>query len=95
VLDAVLADANDLRRRICTSASEKSMNTGVGARRRATHRKRGQERRVARLAAHSGQAQHPASAGWHPQDIGEHMRLMADILVLGFQTDTTRITTLN
>ncbi len=29
-----------------------------------------------------------------PQDIGEHMRLMADILVLGFQTDTTRITTL-
>ena len=29
-----------------------------------------------------------------PQDIGEHMRLMSDILVLGFQTDTTRITTL-
>ena len=29
-----------------------------------------------------------------PQDIGDHMRLMADILVLGFQTDTTRITTL-
>jgi hypothetical protein len=29
-----------------------------------------------------------------PQDIGEHMRLMCDILVLGFQTDTTRISTL-
>jgi hypothetical protein len=29
-----------------------------------------------------------------PQDISEHMRLMCDILVLGFQTDTTRITTL-
>ena len=29
-----------------------------------------------------------------PQDIAEHMRLMADILVLGFQPDTTRITTL-
>jgi hypothetical protein len=29
-----------------------------------------------------------------PQDIGEHMRLMADILVLGFQTDATRITSL-
>ena len=29
-----------------------------------------------------------------PQDIGEHMRLMCDILVLGFQTDTTRIATL-
>jgi hypothetical protein len=29
-----------------------------------------------------------------PQDIAEHMRLICDILVLGFQTDTTRITTL-
>lgn len=29
-----------------------------------------------------------------PQNIAEHMRLMSDILVLGFQTDTTRITTL-
>jgi ribonucleotide monophosphatase NagD (HAD superfamily) len=29
-----------------------------------------------------------------PQDIADHMRLMCDILVLGFQTDTTRITTL-
>lgn len=29
-----------------------------------------------------------------PQDISEHMRLMCDLLVLAFQTDTTRITTL-
>lgn len=29
-----------------------------------------------------------------PQDLPEHMRLMADILVLGFQTDTTRVCTL-
>ena len=29
-----------------------------------------------------------------PQSIADHMRLMCDILVLGFQTDTTRITTL-
>ncbi|MCA9107977.1 MAG: DUF1552 domain-containing protein, partial [Planctomycetales bacterium] len=29
-----------------------------------------------------------------PQDISEHMRLMCDILVLGFQTDTTRIASL-
>src|SRR5204862_2342582 len=29
-----------------------------------------------------------------PQDICEHMRLMCDILVLGLQTDTTRISTL-
>ncbi len=29
-----------------------------------------------------------------PQDIAEHMRLMADILVLAFQTDSTRLCTL-
>jgi len=29
-----------------------------------------------------------------PQNIADHMRLMCDILVLGFQTDTTRVTTL-
>jgi hypothetical protein len=29
-----------------------------------------------------------------PQNIAEHMRLMCDILVLGFQTDTTRVATL-
>ena len=29
-----------------------------------------------------------------PQDIAEHMRLMCDLLVLAFQTDTTRIATL-
>ena len=29
-----------------------------------------------------------------PQDLAEHMRLMSDILVLGFQTDTTRVCTL-
>jgi len=36
----------------------------------------------------------PRPADGIPQDIGEHMRLMADILVLAFQTDSTRITTL-
>ena len=29
-----------------------------------------------------------------PQDLSEHMRLMCDILVLGFQTDATRVCTL-
>ena len=30
----------------------------------------------------------------YPQDIVEHMRLMSDIMVLAFQTDSTRICTL-
>ncbi len=36
----------------------------------------------------------PRPAGGIPQNIAEHMRLMCDILVLAFQTDTTRVCTL-
>src|SRR5258706_8100963 len=95
VLDAVLADANDLRRRICTSDQRKLDEYLESV--------RDVEQRIEN-AGKKGELQ-----GWRPtlakpniprppdgipQDIGEHMRLMADILVLGFQTDTTRICTL-
>jgi hypothetical protein len=36
----------------------------------------------------------PRPADGVPQDVDQHMRLMCDILVLAFQTDTTRICTL-
>ncbi|MEI7685600.1 MAG: DUF1552 domain-containing protein [Planctomycetota bacterium] len=36
----------------------------------------------------------PRPADGLPQDIDQHMRLMCDILVLAFQTDTTRVCTL-
>ncbi|HEX7899763.1 MAG TPA: DUF1552 domain-containing protein, partial [Planctomycetota bacterium] len=36
----------------------------------------------------------PRPADGLPQDVDEHMRLMCDLLVLAFQTDTTRIATL-
>src|SRR5204862_379408 len=36
----------------------------------------------------------PRPADGLPQDIEPHMRLMCDLLVLAFQTDTTRICTL-
>jgi hypothetical protein len=36
----------------------------------------------------------PRPADGIPQDIDEHMRLMCDILVLAFRTDTTRVATL-
>ena len=36
----------------------------------------------------------PRPKDGYPQDIVEHMRLMCDILVLAFQTDTTRVCTL-
>ncbi len=36
----------------------------------------------------------PRPADGMPQDVDEHMRLMGDLLVLAFQTDTTRLATL-
>ena len=36
----------------------------------------------------------PRPADGIPQDIADHMRLMSDIMVLGFQTDSTRVGTL-
>jgi Protein of unknown function (DUF1552) len=95
VLDAVLSDANDLRRRISLSDQSKLDEYLESV--------RDVEQRIEN-AGKKGELQ-----GWRPtlvkpniprppdgipQDIAEHMRLMADILVLGFQTDTTRITTL-
>src|SRR5437667_4867238 len=95
VLDAVLADATDLRRRICASDQRKLDEYLESV--------RDVEQRIEN-AGKKGELQ-----GWRPtlakpniprppdgipQDIGEHMRLMADILVLGFQTDTPRITSL-
>src|SRR5712692_6884485 len=95
VLDAVLADANDLRRRICTSDQRKLDEYLESV--------RDVEQRIEN-AGKKGELQGwrptlekpniPRPADGIPQDIAEHMRLMADILVLGFQTDTTRITTL-
>ncbi len=95
VLDAVLADAGTLRRGISTS-DQRKLDEYLDS-------VRDVEQRIAN-AGKKGELQ-----GWRPtldkpnmarpadgipQDISEHMRLMADILVLGFQTDTTRITTL-
>lgn len=95
VLDAVLEDAHDLRRRISTSDQQK-LDEYLNSVREV-------EQRID-SAGKKGELQgwRPTLSGPNiprppdgiPQDIGEHMRLMADILVLGFQTDTTRISTL-
>jgi hypothetical protein len=95
VLDAVLSDASDVRRRISKTDRQK-MDEYLDS-------VRDVEQRIAQ-AGKQGELQ-----GWRPtldkpnikrpadgipQTIADHMRLMCDILVLGFQTDTTRITTL-
>lgn len=95
VLDAVLGDAGRLRRDISAN-DQRKLDEYLDS-------VRDVEQRIAN-AGKKGELQ-----GWRPtldkpnvarpadgipQDIGEHMRLMADIVVLGFQTDTTRISTL-
>ncbi len=95
VLDAVLADAGDLKRQI-SAADQRKLDEYLDS-------VRDVEQRIEQ-AGNRGELQgwRPTLAGPNidrpadglPQDIGEHMRLMCDILVLGFQTDTTRVTTL-
>ena len=95
VLDAVLDDARDLRRRI-SGGDQRKLDEYLDS-------VRDVEQRIEQ-AGQRGELQgwKPTLAGPNiprpddgiPQDIGEHMRLMSDILVLGFQTDTTRIATL-
>jgi hypothetical protein len=95
VLDAVMSDAGDVRRRI-SSTDQRKLDEYLDS-------VRDVEQRIQR-AGKQGEVQ-----GWRPtldkpniarppegipQNIADHMRLMCDILVLGFQTDTTRITTL-
>ena len=95
VLDAVLSDARDLRRTISNS-DQRKLDEYLDSVREV-------EQRIEN-AGKAGQLQGwrptldrpniPRPADGLPQDIGEHMRLMCDILVLAFQTDTTRVTTL-
>jgi Protein of unknown function (DUF1552) len=95
VLDAVMDDASALRRQVSTTDQLKLDEYLESV--------RDVERRI------EGAGQRGELQGWRPtlekpniprppdgipQDIADHMRLMSDILVLGFQTDTTRITTL-
>jgi hypothetical protein len=95
VLDAVLDDASDLKHKISTNDQRKLDEFLESV--------RDVEKRIEHAGA-KGELQ-----GWRPtldkpniprppdgipQNIADHMRLMCDIVVLGFQTDTTRISTL-
>ena len=95
VLDAVIEEAGDLRREISV-ADRRKLDEYLDS-------VRDVEQRIA-TAGQRGELQGwkptlakpdmPRPADGIPQDIAEHMRLMCDILVLAFQTDTTRIVTL-
>ncbi len=95
VLDAVLADAQDFRRKI-SRADQQKLDEYLDSVREVEQRidqagKRG-EFQGWRPTLDAPNIPRPADG--IPQDIAEHMKLMCDILVLGFQTDTTRVCTL-
>jgi hypothetical protein len=95
VLDAVLADASDLRRRISKSDQRKLdeyLDSVRDVEQRIEQAGKKEELQGWRPALDKPDVPRPPEG--IPQNIADHMRLMCDILVLGFQTDTTRITTL-
>ncbi len=95
VLDAILADAKDLRRGI-SRLDQQKLDEYLNSVREV-------EQRIER-AGKRGELQGwrptltspniPRPKDGYPQDIVDHMKLMCDILVLAFQTDTTRVCTL-
>jgi len=95
VLDAVLADANDLKRRISLNDQRKLDEYLESVRDVETRiENAGNRGELQGWRPTSDRPDSPRPADGIPQDIAEHMRLMCDIVVLGFQTDTTRVTTL-
>ena len=95
VLDAVLEDARDLRRRISVSDRQK-LDEYLDSVRSVEQRieNAGQRGELQGWRPTLDKPNIPRPPDGIPQDIAEHMRLMADLLVLGFQTDTTRVMTL-
>ena len=90
-----LSDAKDMRRKI-SGADQQKLDEYLNSVREV-------EQRIAR-AGQRGELQGwrpalekpniPRPPEGYPQDVGEHMRLMSDILVLAFQTDSTRVCSL-
>lgn len=95
VLDAVLADAGSLRQGI-SAGDQRKLDEYLESVRDVEQRieNAGKKGELQGWRPTLAKPNVPRPADGIPQDIAEHMRLMADILVLGFQTDTTRITTL-
>ena len=95
VLDAVLSDAKDLRRNISRLDQQKLDEYLNSVRevemRIASAGKRGELQGWRPTLAKPNM---PRPRDGYPQDIVEHMRIMSDLLVLAFQTDTSRICTL-
>jgi hypothetical protein len=95
VLDAVLSDAADIRRQISASDQQK-LDEYLDSVRDVEQRleQAGKRGELQGWRPTLDKPNIPRPPDGIPQNITDHMRLMCDILVLGFQTDTTRVTTL-
>lgn len=95
VLDAVYEDAKNLRLKVSATDRQKLdeyLNSVREVETRIQNARTRGELQGWRPTIEKANIQRPADGV--PQDIAEHMKLMCDIMVLGFQTDTTRVTTL-
>ena len=95
LLDAVQEDADDLRRKVSKSDRQR-LDEFLSSVREVEQQidEAGKARRMQGWRPTLAAPNMPRPADGIPQDIDQHMRLMCDILVLAFQTDTTRIGTL-
>ncbi|HEY7312959.1 MAG TPA: DUF1552 domain-containing protein [Gemmataceae bacterium] len=95
VLDAVLEDARGLRNTI-SKADQQRLDEYLASVREVEQRidQAGKSRRLQGWRPSLLKPDMPRPADGIPQDIDQHMRLMCDILVLAFRTDTTRVCTL-
>ena len=92
VLDAVLEDARGLSSRV-SDADRRKLDEYLTSVREVEQRidQAGKQGRLQGWRPTLEKPDMPRPADGIPQDIDQHMRLMCDILVLAFQTDTTRI----
>ena len=95
VLDAVLADAQDFRRDI-SKLDQQKLDEYLNSVREVEQRieQAGKRGELQGWRPTLSKPNIPRPQDGYPQDIVDHMRLMSDILVLAFQTDTTRVCTL-
>lgn len=95
VLDAVLEDARGLRNRVSTNDQRRLDEYLSSVREVETQiQQAGKARKLQGWRPTLDKPNMPRPVDGMPQDIDQHMRLMCDILVLAFQTDTTRVCTL-
>src|SRR5438876_5861349 len=95
VLDSVREEAGSLRNKISES-DRRRLDEYLSSVREVEQRidRAGKERRLQGWRPTLAKPDRPRPADGIPQDIDQHMRLMCDILVLAFRTDTTRVCTL-